>query len=26
LYIMIEDEIKGCTDLTKYISDKQKVF
>jgi peptidyl-prolyl cis-trans isomerase SurA len=25
-YIMIEDDIKGCTDLTKYISDKQKVF
>jgi peptidyl-prolyl cis-trans isomerase SurA len=25
-YIMIDDEIKGCTDLTKWISDKQKVF
>jgi len=25
-YIMIDDEIKGCSDLTKYISDKQKTF
>ena len=25
-YIMIDDEIKSCSDLTKYISDKQKVF
>ena len=25
-YIMIDDEIKTCTDLTKWISDKQKTF
>ena len=25
-YIMIDDEIKSCTDLTKWISDKQKTF
>lgn len=25
-YIMIDDEIKGCSDLTKYITEKQKVF
>jgi peptidyl-prolyl cis-trans isomerase SurA len=25
-YIMIDDEIKSCTDLTKWISDKQKAF
>jgi peptidyl-prolyl cis-trans isomerase SurA len=25
-YIMIDDEIKSCTDLTKYISEKQKGF
>jgi len=25
-YIMIDDEIKTCTDLTKWISEKQKVF
>ena len=25
-YIMIDDEIKNCTDLTKWISDKQKAF
>jgi peptidyl-prolyl cis-trans isomerase SurA len=25
-YIMIDDEIKGCTDLTKWISEKQKAF
>ena len=25
-YIMIDDEIKSCTDLTKWISEKQKAF
>ena len=25
-YIMIDDEIKSCTDLTKWIVDKQKAF
>ena len=25
-YIMIDDETKGCSDLTKYITDKQKSF
>ena len=25
-YIMIDDEIKSCTDLTKWIGDKQKAF
>jgi peptidyl-prolyl cis-trans isomerase SurA len=25
-YIMIDDEIKTCTDLTKWITDKQKTF
>jgi peptidyl-prolyl cis-trans isomerase SurA len=25
-YIMIDDEIKSCTDLTKWITDKQKSF
>ena len=25
-YIMIDDEIKGCTDLTKWIGEKQKAF
>jgi len=25
-YIMIDDEIKTCTDLTKWISEKQKTF
>ena len=25
-YIMIDDEIKTCTDLTKWITDKQKGF
>ena len=25
-YIMIDDEIKSCTDLTKWIGDKQKGF
>ena len=25
-YIMIDEETKGCSDLTKYITDKQKSF
>ena len=25
-YILIDDEIKNCTDLTKWIGEKQKVF
>jgi peptidyl-prolyl cis-trans isomerase SurA len=25
-YIMVDDEIKSCTDLTKWISEKQKAF
>jgi len=25
-YILIDDEIKGCTDLTKWIGEKQKAF
>jgi peptidyl-prolyl cis-trans isomerase SurA len=25
-YIMIDDEIKSCTDLTKWIGEKQKAF
>jgi len=25
-YIMIDEEIKGCTDLTKWMTDKQKTF
>ena len=25
-YIMIDEEIKSCTDLTKWISEKQKAF
>jgi len=25
-YMMIDDDIKSCTDLTKWITDKQKTF